>query len=257
MEKELDELLRRALSPKEEPDLRLNQAILNQVKGPKNMIKNKRKLSIAILIAALAISISSVSVYAAWKYLSASEVAQNMQDAKIADAFTSSQAFTINETQCYGEYQVTLLSIVSGECLSNFPAYSNGSLKTDRTYAVIAIENINGMPMPETSEDAYAKLEFFASPLIAGYSPILYNIASMNGNYTDMTEDGILYRLLECDNVEAFADQELYVCVSDSIFYNPAAYIYDEVTGKISRNEAYDGLNALFKLPLDVSKVKK
>ena len=43
MEKEFDELLRRALSPKDEPDFWLNQKILNRTKEPKTMIKRKKK----------------------------------------------------------------------------------------------------------------------------------------------------------------------------------------------------------------------
>ncbi len=254
MEQEFDDLVRRALSPKDEPDFWLNQNILNRTKEPKIMMKRKKKLSVAVLLAALVLCLGSVTTYAAWKYLSASEVTQSMEDIKLADAFTSGQAVTINETQCYGGYQITLLSIISGENLSEFPSFSNNAMLSDRTYAVVAIENADGTPMPDTSEDAYANMEFFASPLIAGYNPVLYNIASMNGNHATMTEDGVLYRLLECDNVEIFADQELYLCVSDGVFYNEEAYIYDEVSGKISRNESYNGLNALFRLPLDASK---
>lgn len=72
----------------------------------------------------------------------------------------------------------------------------------------------------------------------------------MSGAYGEMGEDGILYRLLECNNVENLAD-ELYICVSDGVFYNARAYQYDETTGEISRNEAYEGLNALFVLSME------
>lgn len=154
------------------------------------------------------------------------------------------QALIIDETQSYGDYRVTLLSIISGEMLSEYPHCSNGATAADRTYAVVAIENADGVPAPE----------FFVSPLIGGYNPAFYNIAGMSGNYTDMAEDGILYRLLECDNVEIFADHDLYLCVSEGMFYNKEAYCYDGLTGKISRNEEYEGLNALFGLPVDTAK---
>lgn len=164
------------------------------------------------------------------------------------------QAVIINETQSHGSYRVTLLSIISGETLSAYPRYTDGSIATDRTYAVVAIENTDGVPMPDTSEEDYGKLEFFISPLIGGYNPAFYNIAGMSGNYTDITEDGILYRLLECDNIEIFADHDLYLCVSGGSFYDTEAYSYDEMTGKISRNTEYEGLNALFDLPVNASK---
>ena len=117
-----------------------------------------------------------------------------------------------------------------------------------------AIEYADGTPMPDTSEDAYADLSFFVSPLIKGYDPDWYNMASMNGAYTEFTENGVLYRLTECDNVEIFADHEIYLCVCDGSFYNRQAYRYDEASGEISRNESYDGLNILFSLPIDPAK---
>ncbi len=255
MDKALDDALRQALTPDEEADFRLNQTILNQVKEQRTMTENKKtKLSAAAAVAALVLCASSLTAYGAWRYLSSSDVAGNVQDFSLAEAFSGDLAHLINETQNCGDYRVTLLSIVSGESLSAYPHEHNDSVSADRTYAVIAIEHRDGTPMPNPSEAAYAKLEFFASPLIGGYNPALYHIASMSGNYTDMTEDGILYRLVECDNVEIFADHDLYLCVSEGTFYDKEAYRYDEVTGKISRNEDYAGLNVLFSLPADASK---
>ena len=255
MDKEFDDALRHALTPSEEAKFCLNQKILNRVEEQRTMAdRKKRRLSVAIIIAALVLCMSSATVYAVWKYLSPSDIAENIHDIKLSEAFLSEQALIINETQSYGDYSVTLLSIVSGEMLSEYSHYKNGSIVEDRTYAVVAIENTNGESMPDTSEDSYGKLEFFASPLIGDYNPAFYNIASMSGNYTDMVQDGILYRLLECDNVEIFADHDLYLCVSEGMFYPAEAYCYDKRTGKISRNVKYEGLNALFDLPVDLSK---
>lgn len=252
----LDELLRHALTPEDEPDYWLNQKILNRAKEHREMTRRKKRRFPAVaVIAVMVMCLSSITVYAALKYLNPAEVAEEMQDSKLADVFLSEQATIINETQSYGNYSVTLLSLVSGEMLSEYQYYKeNESIAADRTYAVIAIENANGVSMPDTSEDGYGELEIFASPLIGDYNPAVYNIASMSGNYTDMTEDGILYRLLECDNVEIFAEHNLYLCVSEGMFYDTEAYYYDELTGQICRNETYEGLNALFVLPVEASK---
>lgn len=251
----LDELLKHALTPVDEPDFWLNQRIVNQVKEQKIMAnKSKRRFPAVAVIAVLVMCLSSVTVYAALRYLHPAEVAEEVEDTKLAEVFLGENATIINETQIYGEYRVTLLSMVSGESLSAHPYYNNGVIKADRTYAVVAIENEDGTPMPDTSEDGYGEQEFFVSPLIAGYHPAFYNIASMSGNYADMTEDGVLYRLLECDNVEIFADHTLYLGITEGVFYHTEAYHYDEITGKISRNEEYEGLNALFVLPIDASK---
>lgn len=255
MDKIFDDALKHALTPCDEADFWLNRKILNRMEEQRTMAeRKKRRLSAAAIIAALVLCMSSATVYAAWKYLSSSDIAESIQDIKLSEVFLSERALIINETQSYGEYSVTLLSIISGEMLSEYPHYKDGSVAADRTYAVVAIENANGASMPDTSEDGYGELEFFASPLIGDHNPAFYNIASMSGNYTDMVQDGILYRLLECDNVEIFADHDLYLCVSEGMFYNAEAYSYDILTGKISRNEKYEGLNALFDLPVDISK---
>ena len=254
MNDKLDNALRHALTPGDEADIRLNQKILNQAEENRKMAERKNWRLTAAIAAGLVLCISSVTVYAAWKYLPASDVAANVQGRNLAEAFAGEQAFVINEVQSYGDYRVTLLSIISGRMLSEYPHYHNGEIAADRTYVVIAIENGNGVPMPDTSDESYGNLEFFASPLIGDFNPAFYNIAGMSGNYTDMTEEGILYRLLECSNVEIFADHDLYLCVSEGMFYDSEAYCYDELTGKISRNENYEGMNALFELPMDIAK---
>ena len=252
MKQQLDELLKDALTPRNEPSFLLNQKILNQVKEQKEMIgKEKRRLSVATIVLAFVLCFGSVTAYGAWKYLSSADVAEKMQDNTLAEIFLSEKAKVINETQTYGGYQITLLSMVSGELLTEHPMYNDGTIMTDRTYVVVAIENADGTPMPSTSEDAYGELEFFASPLMKGYNPVMHNIITMSGAYGEMEEDGILYRLLECNNVENLATDEIYICVSDGVFYNARAYQYDETTGEISRNEEYNGLNALFVLPIE------
>lgn len=256
MENRLDDLLRHALTPEDVPNVWLNQKVINRVKEQKKMVgKSKKRFPAAAVVAVLVLCLSSVTVYAAIKYLSPAEVAEEVQDEKLAEAFLGENAVIINETQNYGDYNATLLSIVSGELLSDYPYYNaTDSIVADRTYAVVAIEMVDGTPMPDTSEEAYGELEFFVSPLIGDYNPAFYNIASMSGNYADIVEDGVLYRLLECDNVEMFAEHSLYLCVTEGIFYNTDAYCYDNATGIISRNEEYDGLNALFELPIDITK---
>lgn len=249
MKKNLDELLTYALAPTEEPPFALDQQLFSQMMEVEKM--KKRKVPAAALAAAVILCFSSLTVFASWQYLSSSQVAEKIQDKKLADYFADEEALQINETQNYGGYRVTFLGIISGEALSD---YENQGNAKGRTYAVVAIEKEDGTPMPDVSEDAYGNLNFFVSPLIGGCNPTLYNAASMGGGYSEFNENGILYRLIECDNVEIFADHEMYLCVSDTSFYSAALYNYDENSGIISRNEDYTGLNALFHLPLDASK---
>lgn len=253
MKKEIDEILKQALAPTEEPDFWLNQRILNEERERTTMKRrNTKRIPAVILASALVIGVGSVSAYAAWKYLTPENVAEKMDDKGLADAFTEENAVVINEKQSYGGYQVTLLGVISGSKLSDYA--EEGGLSEDKTYSVVAIEKQDGTPMAEIKDDGYGKTDFFVSPLIKGYNPNRYNVATMGGGYSDIVENGVLYRLSVCDNVEIFADHKLYLCVEDATFYQEKGYIYDEATGEISRNENYDGLNALFELPLDESR---
>lgn len=255
MKSDIDQILRDVLTSTEEPDRKLNEKIINQIKEAEYMRKfNKRRIPTTALVVVLMLVISSISVYAAWRCLSPSQVAEVVEDKKLTDAFLSDDAITINESQIYEDYKITLLGVVSGENLSDYVSTHNDIVQNNRTYVVVAIEHVDGTPMPDTRDPEYDKISFFVSPLIKGRNPVEFNIITMHGGYTQIVEDGIMYRIAECNNVEVFADHGLYICVSDTIFYEPSAYIYDEETGVISRNEAYEGVNALFELPLDINK---
>lgn len=64
-----------------------------------------------------------------------------------------------------------------------------------------------------------------------------------------------MYRLIECDGVEMFADRGVYLAISSgSAFYNTDAFAFDESTGEITARTDYKGASLLFDLPLDKSK---
>lgn len=255
MKRELDDILKYALKPTDEPEYRLNLRILNQVKEENRMKREKvRKIMTAVAASVLVVGLSSLTAVAAWKYLSADKVMEKMEQPKLRDAFLSDNAVMVNETQSYGKYEISLLGIVSGKELTQTVVRDGGSISDDKTYYAVAISRADGTPMPETSSDDYNEVAFFVSPLIKGYDPAQYNVMTMGGGYQDIVEDGILYRLGECDNVEMFADCGLYLCVLDNTFYDAAAYRFERSTGEIFRNKEYAGVNALFDLPIDVSK---
>lgn len=256
MKQEYDKLLKQALTPSDEPDYWLNQKILRQVREEKR-VTNKiyRKIPAVVLTMVLILGIGSLTTFAMWKYLMPNEIAKVMQDKKLADAFMGEDAILVNETQSYGDYHVTFLGIVSGKELTDWSGINdNGTIRSDSSHLVVAIENTDGTPMPDIAEDAYGELEFLVTPLIEGYNPADYNAFAFGGSYTDEVIDGVLYRIMDCDNVEMFAEHKLYLAVLDSTFYRTNAYCYNEENGEISRNQNYDGLNALFQLPIDVEK---
>lgn len=89
--------------------------------------------------------------------------------------------------------------------------------------------------MPATSEPEYGQDPFFVSPLIKGLKPWQVNITTMNGGYSEAVIDGIMYRLIECDGVEMFADRGVYLAVSNgSSFSAKMRLLIMKVRGKLA-----------------------
>lgn len=249
----LDEVITSAFEIKEEPKVWLNQNIVRRAKGD-NIFMKKSFFKTVPVVAALAVGVlgvGSISSYAAWKYLSTEQVAQKVDNKKLADAFKGEDVVNINQSQTYGDYKITLLGIVSGKNLSDYVTSHNGEVQDDKSYAAIAIEKKDGSAMTEKER---SDSSFLVSPYIKGENPIHCNIYYMGGGSTSFIEDGVVYRIIDCDNVEAFAKRGVYLGVSSGTFYDRDAYNFDKKTGEISRNERYNGVNALFDLPLDASK---
>lgn len=255
-DKQLDQLLKAALSSTAEPDEDLNLEIINRVKEKDIMKpvckKGMKRLPVALVAAAITV-LMTITVYAAWNLLSPKQVAEHIGDKTLAGAFDDKNAIEINKSVVSGGYNFTLLGIVSGKNLSKFKS-SAQDINPDRTYAVVSIAKQDGSSMPDTDDEEYGKVPFFISPLIKGQKPWQVNIASMNGGYSEFVKDGIMYRLIECDGIEMFADRGLYLCISTSNFYDKNAFSYNEETGEVSVKTDYQGANALFDLPLDKTK---
>lgn len=257
MKRDMDRLLKHALSPEIQPDPRLNQNILNQAEEMTFMNRGKRSRfpAAAVIAACCILVLGSTTAFAAWKLLSPAQVAEEHMDTKLAEAFQGKDAILVDETQEYDGYRVTLMGAVAGKNLSKYLITENdGTVRDDRFYGVVAIARTDGTPMPDTSSDEYGKDPFFVSPYIKGLDPGRYSIATMDGGYSEFIQDGIQYRLIEMDNIEVFADKGIYIGVNSGSFYDSNAYLIDEKTGEMKRNESYAGVNALFVLPMDVSK---
>ncbi len=255
MKNDVDMLLQQALSPDDEPGEFLNQRVLQLAKEKNEMNRNFIRKPLAAVAAVAMMMVCSIGVYAACKYLLPSQVAENMSDTPLMKAFQSEDAIFINETQEFEKYTVALLGIVSGEDLSAYTTWDEqGNISTDKTYVVTAIENTDNTPRPDVSDEAYGTESFYVSPYIQGYSMMEYNVHIFGGGYFEDVVDGIQYRIMECDNIEMFAYKKIYLGVSEGIAPNADAFYMNEETGEITRNEEYEGLNALFVLPIPSSK---
>ena len=256
--KNIDDVLFDALSPELEADESLNRRILGYHKEDRivNMKKIRRKsFPAAAAIAVAALMATSVTAFAAWRYLSSREVAMETADERLANEFEKGNLLNEYETQNYGGYDITLLGIVSGQEISDHLSKDDyGNVDGDKTYVALAISNADGSPMPDSQSDDFNPTDFFASPYIKGLNPVEYNAYTLGGGFNCFVSNGVQYRILETDNVECFADRGIYIGVSEGMAYNNQAYNYDAESGVLSRNEEFKGVNALFTLPVDPSK---
>ena len=105
--------------------------------------------------------------------------------------------------------------------------------------------------MPDSLNAGADSVQFYVSPYIKGLDPAKYNISVLGVNNTVFLSDGIQYQLLGMDTIAAFAGQGIYLGVSEGSNYNANAYLYDSASGTLTRNESFNGVNALFTLPVD------
>ncbi len=245
----IDVLLKKALSATHAPDEELNQITKKRMKETMILKKTgtKRVFRLALTTAMLLVVMSGVA-FAVWNLLSADEYAEHLGHPALAESFKSEDAVQINKSVSSGEYNITLLGIVSGKGLTSFE-----DVEAEKSYAVVAIEKPGGQ-MPDTSDEDYDEVPFLVSPLVKGLVPWHVNIFSMGGGYTESVIDGIMYRLIECDSINMFADRGVYLAISSSTFYDNKAFDYDFTSGEITPNPDYDGVNVIFDLPLDKSK---
>lgn len=198
------------------------------------------------LVAAAAAALLAVSAYAAVTLLLPQDVARQAGHEALAAAFESETAVEVNETKTVGDYNVTFMGLVSGEGLSRVESFPD-SETYDKTYAVLAYERTDGTPITEDVPD------LTVSPMVEGYAPWVVNAWSLHGGTHTFAQDGVLYYLFECKNVEPFADRTVYLAVYPGTHIPPSTEnfaISDE--GHIS---VADGSKAaLFTLPLDKSK---
>jgi hypothetical protein len=210
-----------------------------------------RKPFRVVAVALLAAMLTATTAFAAWTFLKPAVVAQQVwENPTLAAAFESDSAITVNQTITSGGYDFSFLGMVSGAGLQAV----DDNLDIGSTYAVLAITNTDGSPF--TNESYYdAGLSFFISPQIKGIAPWQGgSIVMHGGGYAEKIIDGVLYRIISCDNVEIFADRGLYLVASTGVFYSNDAFDYNAQTGEMAARSDFDGASVVFDLPLDKSK---
>ena len=199
----------------------------------------------AVLIAACA-ALLIVSVSAAVLLLSPSDVANMHNQPLLADAFQSDDAIPINETVQSGDFSITLLGLVSGENLDVL----NQDLDNAHTYSVLALQRLDGTPLETQSFDF---MQYTMTPLVAGYAPTAVNNWTLEAGATGCAKDGVYYYLLDTQSLEIFADHTVYMAFYEGMAPNNSIFTVAD-DGSIAFASDFEGVQALFTLPLDASK---
>lgn len=195
------------------------------------------------LIAAAVAVVLCVSALAAAALLTPRDVAQRAGNEALAAAFEGDRAVAVDQTETVGDYNVTLMGLVSGDGLSQMDG-----IDQDKTYAVLAYARTDGTPI----EDDMPALT--VSPLVGGFAPWQVNAWTLGGGTHTFAQEGVFYYLFECDNVETLADHAVYLAVYPGTHIPPSAelFSFDQETGVFAPQAGADV--ALFTLPLDPAK---
>ena len=219
---------------------------LEDTMSKKRSYRQRRRVAAAA--ACTVILLGSGSAYAAYHYLNPSQIVDEISaDSALSKAFADKDAITINETQTSNGYDITLLGLVSGEKLGLYvPDEKKNEVSGKHTYAALAVSKSDGSRMTNRN--------FCLSPLINGEAFTDVNAATLNVGLSWFEKDGVIYELIECDNLEIFADRGVYLSLVDNFGDEAAAFQMDKATGNYHKVEDYAGTSALFTLPLDKDK---
>lgn len=196
--------------------------------------------------AAAVVLLSTTAMAAAWMFLHPAQVPEKVGNHTLSAAFEGEDVININQSTTSGGFTFTLMAMVSGEGLSDY-FREGANVQPERTYAVLAIQHADGAPM---TWDDYDITNFLVTPLLQGEKPWQFNVATLGGNASVILEDGVVYCLVEFNDIMVFADREIYLAVCGN-FPSADTFRIDEATGKISANPDDPGFNVVFTLPID------
>ena len=201
------------------------------------------KRATSILITAAAVALLAISVFAAATLLTPEQVAQELDDPKLADAFSASQAAV--QMAEVGMYQVAFEGIVSGENLSQYEHLNDVKDLTDRSYAVFAVSGAGGEPLAlEHPGITLSELGLTITPLVRGHLPWEVNLWTLHGAYSGFIHDGVAYFLFGMETLDQFENEERYFAAYTNDGNSPpsAERFSMAEDGTITLNSGVDGV---------------
>ncbi len=247
-----DEYTKKMASVKFDEDFKKNTSALLTAalerKEQKTNMKNKKTLR--ILIAAAILVLLTVSAGAAAKFFlpsyfeNAGMQFENVKTVIDTDKATDETVQTVQKTYETEDYIITFEAIVDANVLNadvGLIAPEDGEM----TLAVFTIRRTDGKSVytvfdPE-DDKTLTRYDLGFLPLIKGYYPNPNMWYEEVLNWTPYEENGVLYMLCDITPLNAFADKELSIAVTDSFLINcdilgmteDGEFYYKEGTGHI------------------------
>lgn len=209
--------------------------------GKEKPMKMTHRFKALPIVAALT-AVLTISVAAAFLWLTPSETAKMLDDPTLSAAFDSEGAVIIDQTEESEGYTFRLAGVVSGKGLSDHAS----ALDEEKTYVVASLSHSDGTPIEE------AGFDFVFTPLVAGYEPRSVNTWTLGGGANAFVHEGVAYYLYEFETIEKFADRTVYFAMYQGSVPGPDTFAMAE-DGSISFVEGYEAPHALFTIPLDKS----
>ena len=206
-------------------------------------VRKSRKWILAAAVA-VAVALLALSVSAAVLWLTPAQVAEEIQDPLLAQAFAGEDAILVNEGAQVDMYTVTLGGLVSGAGISDWCS----DVEESRTYAVVSVARTDGMPLTKDNYDVTSNGMFTITPLVAGYPPQSVNIFSLDGNRVSFLQDGRAYYVMDTKDIQIFADHTVYMAVYQGFVPSYRQFSAAE-DGTLTMRD--DVVGCMFTLPLD------
>ena len=206
-------------------------------------VRKSRKWILAAAVA-VAVALLALSVSAAVLWLTPAQVAEEIQDPLLAQAFAGEDAILVNESAQVDMYTVTLGGLVSGAGISDWCS----DVEESRTYAVVSVARTDGMPLTKDNYDVTSNGMFTITPLVAGYPPQSVNIFSLDGNRVSFLQDGRAYYVMDTKDIQIFAGHTVYMAVYQGFVPSYRQFSAAE-DGTLTMRD--DVVGCMFTLPLD------
>lgn len=238
----------------------------NRAKGNRQLRRNTAKRKILVAVAGICVCLGTTQlVFAAIKWLTPSQVAEKFEDLKLSKAFgTNEEDYVIQTSK---DYRVIYMGAVTGSHISDLSIKKN--IDESVTYAIFAVEKMDGTPIVEEDHDAVKAMVQFV-PLFQGAEPKnrtdLFGPKNIHFSGVACVLDGVLYQLTAISDLEMYANRKVYFGGYQTKMLSGKfdvrltdMYRWDEVTGEVSRREDFTEKdyvigNYLFELKLDPKK---